>query len=183
MEQEKTDHRKIYAKGWYDGMAAARAGVASLQEGGKMRLSVMENKLKNASSTERKIWDAIPIEEAWSIKEICTVLGRNGVTSIQLHTVEWAVRTLKDNGLVVEPKPGHFKRVHYNPRSQESPEPMPAPSPTTIQQKISDFSARLRKFADEVEIFGLEIEDMIESSAQENKKLVELKNLIKSLGD
>lgn len=90
-------------------------------------------------ATARKVFERVPIAEAWSVHRIQGELERQGVR-IEFRVFLGCLKALQDGGLVLEPAPGMLRRAPV--RERERPQLQAAPSSvssseTTMPQTIT----------------------------------------------
>jgi hypothetical protein len=162
------------------------------------------------SGIARRVLEAVPIAEAWTVAQICSELGRTG-SPVDMAKAMGCLRTAVGQGLVKEPHMLTFQRVHI-PEIEQPPIPpaplrvvhpqpeltmsKPAPViPATLPAdeplaRIGALAARLReqgrqliKQAEDIEAVGLEFEARIDAAKQGSAKVMALRELLKSLAD
>lgn len=89
---------------------------------------------RGLNSTLRKVLDATPIQEAWTMHEIGGELFRIG-RRLDYSVIDGCLNALKREGLVKEPETGRFTRVKPSPQVHLVTQPIkeiavPLPSPT-----------------------------------------------------
>lgn len=139
----------------------------------------------------RKVLDAVPISEPWSLTQIINEMKRVSGT-VDYRVIAGCLGNLVEMGLVKEPLKGSFIRVaarhvlvHEHP-ALEPPmpnEPAPAPAPITDPLKrLEDVSKRIKALGDEVEEIALGIIAMEQQNATKNEKMLQLQKLLKEIG-
>lgn len=86
-----------------------------------MKESRQRQLLEGQSSVARKVFEGVPIQEAWAENEILKAMRTAGVT-IASHTVRACLLDMKDVGLIKEPSKGQFQRVPVQPYLRMSDE-------------------------------------------------------------
>ena len=175
-------HRKVYGRGYYDGLRAASEGKTDMNS---QRLRHIEN---NLPMIAKKVLDAVPIQQAWSITQIKSELSRVGLT-YSSKAVSGCLNSLTDSGLVKEPKTGVFTRV-----SKEKAKPVlkavaPNSEPAELAPaervsaatKLMQLGAEMRALADRLDDAVLELEAERESQQAELASIQQLKTLLKTL--
>lgn len=187
-------HRKVYAKGFYDGLKAAAE---------EMTPAKYQTALNGLTSIARKVFEAVPIQEKWTAHRIVTEMSRLS-TRIDMKTAEGCLNSLKDFGLVKEPERGLFQRVVARERetislpTDTTADPAPAPrapvepvlsliqpenTPATVFGEIATTlrarAAELNRMADEIDGAALAFEERIENSEKRVAKFRELSALLK----
>lgn len=75
----------------------------------------------------RKIFESVPIQEAWPVNKIIGAMIRMGIPRIDLKTAEGCLNKLKDASLVKEPDRGIFQRIvpreHHEPPRENREQP------------------------------------------------------------
>ncbi|CAG2129206.1 hypothetical protein [Cupriavidus numazuensis] len=71
----------------------------------------LDAKLQGQSAIARKVYDAVPIQAAWSVPQIVGAVRRATGGSVDHRTVVGCLIALKSGGVVGESQPGLFKRV------------------------------------------------------------------------
>lgn len=93
------------------------------------------------SSVARKVFDAVPIGEAWSSQQVCSEIRRQGKSVRDLHIVEGCLNTLTDSGLVTEPTRGMFRR---HPEPVASPPVLVSNNPAPKEQSSMTAAAKTK---------------------------------------
>ena len=156
------------------------------------RIRILENQ---QTGVAKKVYGAVPINEAWPSKSIVTELTRQGQVR-DFSIVEGCLNTLKDVGLIRETAPGYFQRVKPKPTVEKEAEPMttkPLNPPTkseptepvdrlaAIGTKLRDLSKMFLELADDIDEATLAFEEKASGNDEELAKLRQLKGLLKSL--
>lgn len=146
------------------------------------RLRSLEQSLNGYA---RKVLNAIPISEPWNIVQIMSEMRRVGA-NVNQRVLQSCMTTLIDTGLIREASRGYFIRTYarqptlvtpsYTPTFNEIP--MPEPDPI---KKLENIVAQLKALSSEVETIAIEITEQAQKNTEENKKLLQLKNLLKDL--
>lgn len=156
------------------------------------RIRILENQ---QTGVAKKVYGAVPINEAWPSKSIVTELTRQGQVR-DFSIVEGCLNTLKEVGLIRETAPGYFQRVKPKPTVEKEAEPMttkplnqPAKSEPTepvdrlaaIGTKLRSLSKTFLELADDIDEATLAFEEKASGNDEELAKLRQLKGLLKSL--
>ena len=91
------------------------------------RIRILENQ---QTGVAKKVYGAVPINEAWPSKQIVMELSRQGQVR-DFSIIEGCLNTLKEVGLIKETAPGHFQRVKPKPTAEKEAEPMTTKPLTT----------------------------------------------------
>ena len=156
------------------------------------RIRILENQ---QTGVAKKVYGAVPINEAWPSKSIVTELTRQGQVR-DFSIVEGCLDTLKEVGLIRETAPGYFQRVKPKPTVEKEAEPMttkPLNQPTkseptepvdrlaAIGTKLRGLSKMFLELADDIDEATLAFEEKASGNDEELAKLRQLKGLLKSL--
>jgi len=156
------------------------------------RIRILENQ---QTGVAKKVYGAVPINEAWPSKLIVAELTRQGQVR-DFSIIEGCLNTLKEVGLIREVAPGHFQRVKPKPTVEKEAEPMttkPLTTPTkseptepvdrlaAIGTKLRGLSQMFLELADDIDEAALAFEEKTSGNDEELAKLRQLKNVLKSL--
>ena len=156
------------------------------------RIRILENQ---QTGVAKKVYGAVPINEAWPSKQIVMELSRQGQVR-DFSIIEGCLNTLKEVGLIKEVAPGHFQRVKPKPTVEKEAEPMttkPLNQPTkseptepvdrlaAIGTKLRGLSQMFLELADDIDEAALAFEEKTSGNDEELAKLRQLKNVLKSL--
>ena len=156
------------------------------------RIRILESQ---QTGVAKKVYGAVPINEAWPSKAIVMELTRQGQVR-DFSIVEGCLNTLKEVGLIREVAPGHFQRVRPKPAVEKEAEPMATaplkPSaksePTEPVDRLAAIGTKLRglskvflELADDIDEATLAFEEKASGNDEELAKLRQLKGLLKSL--
>lgn len=137
------NHRKVYAKGYYDGLNASQSkNEQVLLKDNNMMSRARFNEIYNSmSSVAKKAFDAVPIEKPWSASMILSEMQRNGGSS-DYRIVSGAINTLKNAKLILEPTKGEFIRSCVKPELMEKSIVKPVINETKEEMKMSVIIAK-----------------------------------------
>ena len=164
------------------------------------RIRILENQ---QTGVAKKVYGAVPINEAWPSKSIVAELTRQGQVR-DFSIVEGCLNTLKEVGLIKETAPGHFQRVKPKPKPtvEKEAEPMttkplnpvippnssikgestePVDRLAAIGTKLRGLSQTFLELADDIDEAALAFEEKASGNDEELAKLRQLKGLLKSL--
>ena len=154
------------------------------------RIRILENQ---QTGVAKKVYGAVPINEAWPSKSIVSELTRQGQVR-DFSIIEGCLNTLKEVGLIKEVSPGHFQRVKPKPTAEKEAEPMttkplnPVIPPTEPMDRLVAIGTKLRglsqtflELADDIDEATLAFEEKASGNDEELAKLRQLKGLLKSL--
>lgn len=154
------------------------------------------------STAAQKVYAAVPIADFWTAPKIAAEMKRQGI-NVGIAHVAGCLDSLQHAGLVREQLRGHFSRTEIREAPVRKPTPAaendqiiikppkeimkPSPKKTPLEM-LGDLSAQavvladmVKKFAGEIEIAAIEIQQLIETGDEETAKLRQLKSLLKSL--
>lgn len=162
------------------------------------RIRILENQ---QTGVAKKVYGAVPINEAWPSRQIVMELSRQGQVR-DFPIVEGCLNTLKEVGLIRETAPGHFQRVKPKPTTEKEAEPMSTkplnpviPSNSSVKSKptepvdrLAAIGTKLRglsqmflELADDIDEATLAFEEKASGNDEELAKLRQLQTLLKSL--
>lgn len=156
------------------------------------RIRILENQ---QTGVAKKVYGAVPINEAWPSKSIVAELTRQGQVR-DFSIIEGCLNTLKEVGLIKEMSPGHFQRVKpkAEPMSTKPLNPVIPPNssikgePTEPVDRLAAIGTKLRglsqmflELADDIDEAALAFEEKTSGNDEELAKLRQLKNVLKSL--
>ncbi len=156
------------------------------------RIRILENQ---QTGVAKKVYGAVPINEAWPSKSIVAELTRQGQVR-DFSIVEGCLNTLKEVGLIKEMSPGHFQRVKpkAEPMSTKPLNPVIPPNSSikgestepvdrlaAIGTKLRGLSQMFLELADDIDEAALAFEEKTSGNDEELAKLRQLKNVLKSL--
>lgn len=190
--------RKIYGRGLYDGLR--KAGIEN--PGEFMNAIKMQEAEKALNGIAKKVYDTIPIQASWRLHEIMKELSRSGSTP-DIKVVQGCLSMIKEKGLIKETQTGYFQRLPI--RSVEKPsgsvrelfkdileekdmKPLvkkpqePLDKIAAIGRQLREFSVSAKQIADEIDTVAIEVEERIQKTQKENESLLQLKQLLKSIG-
>lgn len=163
--------------------------------------------ISQQTSAAQKVYEAVPIEEQWSDKQIYIELQRRQI-NMDFRIVQGCLNTLIDAGLVKEPRQKQFRREkireHIEKQSQpKETEPMATQMPNTVMvsrgthasaktlspldrlEALSKRAAMIQKMAkelaDDIATAAVEIQSQLETSDEKVKKARQLVTLMREL--
>lgn len=165
-----------------------------------MNVSKFEQAHRGLSSIAKKVFESVPISEAWNAPAISAEMRRLGSGGADSRVVLGCLNTLIESGLVKEVSKGTFQRIEIRERAEPvvtskpmEPSPMSirAIQPVVVQavtqsvtpiDRLSKFAIRLRELANDMETAALELAEQAEKNDAETSKMRQLQQLLKSLG-
>lgn len=170
-----------------------------------MTPSRYEALLRDLTAICRKVFDATPISEAWHDAAIMSALRQAG-SNVEGSVIRGCLENLRKSGLVIEPNPRHFQRVHKPIRIIPMPTPLPentatthrpaaAPVATNMPSKsaeparklstldrLSRISLEFRALADELDDIAIQADEDMKAQGQDSETLRQLQKLLGNIG-
>lgn len=75
-----------------------------------MKESRQQQLLQGNTGLAKKVFEFVPMQEAWSAQTINQAMRTSSSTTAAHHAVRACLGDMKDQGLIREPKPGYFQR-------------------------------------------------------------------------
>jgi len=150
---------------------------------------------KGLSANAKKVYDAVPAQEAWLSQAVHGELMRQGL-GIPFNIVEGCLQALRDAGLAKE-SAGRWTREPVKPAKEPTPAgtPMPAVTcalaerPPTPTEALAEIAARLRRgaqemlnLAEELDSVTLALEETLTAEDEDVKRLRKLRDAMKEAG-
>lgn len=136
------------------------------------------------NATLRKVFDATPINEAWSVHAIGGELTRSG-RRFEMQMLVGCLNSLKKDGLLKEPEPSYFTRIPPPPVKESTPkEPtvaQPAPKAADPLDELTQLSQDLFEMSDKIEAITKAIRAKLAEVEQQGEKFKQLQALLKGL--
>lgn len=174
-----------------------------------MKESRQKQLLEGQSSVARKVFEGVPIQEAWAENEILKAMRSAGVT-IASHAVRACLLDMKEAGLIKEPTKGQFQRVPVQPylrltekavtkstptpiieatmqtttakKAEQTPLDMLSTVATELTLMATEYAERMRTLALRLEEIALKVEEQREEDAKIIEQANQLKTLLKGFG-
>ena len=152
----------------------------------------VEAKLRGQTAIAKKVFEMVPIQEAWSCNQILAALHRVTRSSMDYRIMQGCLVALKAAGLVNEPKGGLFQRSEIKERAEhkmgnatevnkiEAPALGSSAKKTPIEL-LSGIASHLRMIASDIETAAIVIEEGIAEKDENLGKLKQLQSILKSL--
>ena len=211
MTDDAKQNRRIYAKGYYDGLRFAGINIIEgenymtakarkpepRQTAVNTLTSIKEDDLKAQlnvmTSLPRLVYDCVPIASPWTSVEITNEVVRKGENQ-SLSVIERCIAALINTGVVKELTKGKYIRtkvIHKKPDTDSNVISMTAKtepqSSLDILVELSGKAFRLaqevKSLAESIETAALNIAEQTQSSEAQAEKLRQLQKLLKSLGE
>lgn len=160
--------------------------------------SKFEQAHRGLSAIAKKVFDSVPISEAWNTPAISADMRRLGSGGADSRVVLGCLNTLIEAGIVKEVSKGAFQRIEIREKAEpvvtnkpmepsqmsiRAIQPVAQPiQPVTPIDRLSKFAVRLRDLANDMETAALELAEQAEKNDAETAKMRQLQQILKSLG-
>lgn len=205
------DHRKVYARGFFDGVNAGKRGDPIWKSRKDMNAKIMESTINGLSAIAKKVYDAVPIEAPYNTNAICAAMRQAGCGTVDIRTVQGCLNGLIADGLIKEPNPGRFikpakkkkqpedkkiiefaetSKPHIVEKQEMTNQIANKPQGKSAIELLSDLSDRvsslskaLKQIVDDIDAAAIELSDSMKKNRDDAEKLKQLQALLKSIGD
>lgn len=199
--------RATYGRGYYDGLKAAKNQPQ--KDENPMGTTRQQAILDGLTGTSRKVYEAMPIAESWTITKIIAELRRRGI-STDYSSVQGSLVHLLDHKCIKEPLKGQYIRVEMKEEPEKAkpektklaftlveptPEPKAVPQPekapeetgmldalATLAESLKAAGWKLIGQAREVEELALRLEAKDQTMKQDYERVKQLRSLLADLG-
>ena len=157
---------------------------------------------RGLNPSHRKVYDAVPITEAWSQSEIFAEVTRATGTAPAHESMKLILENLVERGLAKRDAQGRYQRIVPGPavptktaeqlepaEEAASVEPIAPAAPVTpmdllagLAQSVRDLAASMTRLADDIDGAALTVEEHLEKARSETVKLRQLRELLTSIG-
>lgn len=178
----KSDHRKVYMKGYFDGLA---------EKGDGMTPAKLEEKLRSQSNIAQKVYTVVPIKEAWSLSQINQALYRATRSQIDFNILGGCLNALREAGLIKQAQRNFYQRVEVKEKvepkmtkemkTQEADQTPVAASQKKALDTLAGIASHLRLIANDIEAAALAFEEEKKEATEGVAKLKQLQLLLKEL--
>ena len=177
-----------------------------------MNKSRFDSIYEGLSTVAKKVYEAVPINDGWTPREIQLELSRTGAgVTRDIHVFKGCIESLVRSGIVSESRDGKLRRVKvakpdvderppiesFQRQIQETPMAKQDTKPLTIVPKkltpierLAGLSARcsklmeeLRALASDIETAAIEIDEQTAAAEEGAKKLAQLQALLKGIAE
>lgn len=151
--------------------------------------------LSGTTTVARKVYDAVPINEAWDLAAIRAELLRLRNSSIDMHTMRGCLGVLREAGLVIE-RDGRFTRckvkarhekeeatnvIEIKPQEPRKSVGTPLETLSGIASRLSAVARDLAAIASEIETEALRISSDLEAQDEDSAKLDQLRDGLRAV--
>lgn len=154
--------------------------------GAAMAISVARQQvlLSGQTTAARKVFEAVPIREAWPATQIHTALQRTTRSTMDFKIVQGCLNSLISSGLVTEPRRGFFERVKpreqvLKPMSEKTDDKNGNTSEAV--QMLLELADQASQLSDNLHAAAAVIEEEHTQNAESLRKLEQLRSLLKNL--
>lgn len=198
---DPANHRKVYARGLFDGLR--KAGIDNPEE--FMNQARQQSKENNLSGIQRKIYECTPIKSPWHVSQICTEVYRATGSRCERKTVDDCLMKLTEMGLCKEFKQGHFMRVEARIAAKEPEKVVASPveecnvidikkivaavekvgeerKAAGPMDRLAAVAGELRSLANVIEEIACDVEQSMQQANEKTAKLRQLQELLRGLG-
>lgn len=155
--------------------------------------------LQGCSAIACKVYEAVPIQEAWQPSQIKLALAASTRSSADLHVIRGCLKVLVEAGLVREHPRSHFRRVEVRepltttatapeqPMRESTSKPTTAPAKSSVElladlaSQLSATGKQMQQLARQIEEAALVVAQEQESAATKLQGLSQLQTLLKTL--
>jgi hypothetical protein len=116
-KRDGSPHRKVYARGFFDGMKAATGDSKWKPKRDEMNEAKHNSMIKGLTSAAAKVYQATPISTPWTASQISAELFRTGCR-LDIKAVAGCLLSLTNQHLIVERGKGEFIRVQVKPKQE-----------------------------------------------------------------
>lgn len=149
-----------------------------------MQLEKAENILTGMSLLARRVMDAVPKQDYWSIGQISNEMNRQSKHAHSKGEITGELRTLVDAGLVSEAGlltfKSNVKMPEVKPVSAPPLKQKGIPKPTLMEQ-LFEVATTLREAAEKVETLAMEMDTAIKDAGKGNEQLIQLQATLRGL--
>ncbi|MCY0854320.1 hypothetical protein [Cupriavidus sp. D39] len=153
----------------------------------------VEAKLRGQTTIAKKVFEMVPIQEAWSCNQILAALHRVTRSSMDYQIMQGCLVALKGAGLVREPKGGLFQRAEIKEKAEDK---MANAADKAVEvavqaaasgakkspiEILAGIASHLRMIASDIETAAIVIEEGIAEKDENLGKLKQLQSILKSL--
>ena len=147
-----------------------------------------QEKLNGQTSVAQKVFQFVPIQDAWSVSEISAELSRSTGSRIDFRVVSGCLGALKSAKLVHEPEPGKFKRNDVGSSQKGEVKAVEETKEKDVITQAGEIASSLRHAAEilqqaavDVEGIAIAIDDKQKDETKELHQLRQLRALLKGM--
>lgn len=189
MDDDRIRHRRIYAKGYFDGLEAGGGAMTPLRQ---------QSILRGMPTQAQKVFEFVPIAEVWADTRILGEMTKSTRSSIERRVVDGCLDRLRDVGLIREVGRREYQRVRVAlSKDDEATDVVPIPVATiavpadataapasaidliaSISNRLSSVAGEIRQIVSDLETAALQIEEQRTANGREVEELRQLKALL-----
>jgi len=147
--------------------------------------------LESQTAIAKKIYEFVPIQEFWSVRQICTEIHRATQASVDMRIVNGCLNSMQEAGLIKRQGNNDYRRIEITDEHDEAPPEKEAPimsAPKPVQRTpapksvepdvtIGNLAKRLRDLADEFDEVALEVIRQRDANSELRKRVEGLRAL------
>lgn len=158
----------------------------------------LKSKLEGQSSVARKVFEVVPIQEAWPASQIYKTLNEITRSTMDSHVFRGCLNTLKNSGLIRETAPETYRRIEVRPKKEVEMQEQKTMIKKNNQAEqfiksiddcrkrdpidaLIDLSAKVRTLADELDAAVIVVGESMHKHSSDLEKLSQLQSILKSL--
>lgn len=119
--EDKAKVKRVYGRGYFDGFKAA--ADSSVDKELTMTEAKFNNIYRGLTEIAKKVYQAVPMQEMWTANQVISELNRLGFNRQEHRIVLGCLTSLRDSGLVKEPKQGYFVRAEVRVKQAVTTQP------------------------------------------------------------
>lgn len=142
-----------------------------------------ENILSGMNLMARRVMDAVPKQQYWSIGQISNEMSRQAKHAHSNGEIVGVLRVLVDAGLVTEAGLLTFKSNVEIPevKSVSAPPKKPEVAKPSLMDQLLNLATDLRGIADKVDDIALEFDTAVKDAGKGNEQLIQLQATLRGL--
>ena len=142
--------------------------------------------LSGQTAVAKKVFEVVPIQDAWDHRQIQGALQRATRSTLDFRIMQGCLNTLKQAGLINEPRSGYFERVKLREPTQKMSTKINGEAAHDGERcasvdMLSELAERARTLAIDLDAAADAIAEEHASNAQALQKLDSLRALLKNL--
>lgn len=119
--EDKAKVKRVYGRGYFDGFKAA--ADSSMDKELMMTEAKFNAIYRGLTEIAKKVYEAVPMQEIWTVGQVINELNRLGYNRQEHRVVMGCLTSLRETGLVKEPKQGHFVRAEVRVKQAVTTQP------------------------------------------------------------
>lgn len=148
-----------------------------------------QNILTGQSNLARRVFDAVPKQDFWSVLQISNEMHRKEPHGLSKGEITGCLRSLVDAGLVAEAGVLTFRSNVKPPKlsmpdkeaTVTAPTPKKPKEPKTIMERMLELADTLRTAAEQIDNLAMEVDSAIVDAGKGSERLKTLQATMRSL--